>query len=152
MDKFTEQIKKLSENIVNKDQYRDNSDIYSYAVELLFSIADKGLLLLDSSSVKLHRLPTDLVPLFFHFESSGGGFVISTDVKYAFFMQSSENKIFIYGKTKTDERKSSGNTKMQQLFNIDFIENNGKVTFFDSTKKEIKPDEIILLALSWSIN
>lgn len=152
MDKFTEEIKKLSVNTEEKDPDKDISDRYLPAIESLYNFADKAVLTLKSSSVKLHRLPADLVPLFFHFESGGGGFVISTAVKYAFFMQSSENKIFIYGKSKKNGINSPGNAKMQQLFNIDFTENNENVTFYDSTNKEISPEEIVLLALSWSIN
>ena len=48
------------------------------------------------------------------------------------------------------EWKNSG--KMSQLFNLDYKENNGTVVFYDSTGKELPPDEIVLLTLSWSLN
>ena len=67
-------------------------------------------------------------------------------------MQSSDNKIFIYGKVKKTGHRGTGADKMQQLFNIDFTDNDGNVTYYDSTNKELKADEIVLLALKWSLN
>ena len=153
MEKFTELVKKLAESSKESGPVEGNSD--STAIKLLFGYAEKGVDTLISegiSSIKLHQLPGELVPLFFQFESSGSGFVISTDNKYTFFMQSRDGKIFIFGKNRRDGQNNSVNEKMQQLFNIDFTEENEKVSFFDSTKKEINADEIVLLALRWSLN
>ena len=155
MEKFIEEIKKLSVNLDKSEENKSKVYPESSAIESLFNYADKAVTSLKKDgvvSINLHRLPIDLVPLFFQFESRGEGFVLSTVKKYAFFMQSAENKIFIFGKMKRKGLKHSGNDKMQQLFNIDFTENNGNVTYFDSTGKEIKPDEIVLLALNWSLN
>ena len=153
MDKFSEDIKKIFENInekeINTKRQTDKSD----AIASLYRYAEKGVDLLRSgglSSIYLHSLPVDIVPLFFHFESGGDGFVISTAKRFAFFMQSADKKIFIYGKDKING--SYGKDKMQQLFNIDFTEDNGKVTYYDSTKKELQVEEIVLLALKWSLN
>lgn len=153
MEKFTEQLKKLAANIKESGPVDGNSE--SPAIKMLFDFAEKGIDTLRSegiSSIQLHVLSSELVPLFFHFESRGSGFVISTDKKYTFFMQSRDGKIFIYGKNRRYGQKNSVNEKMQQLFNIDFTEENEKVSFFDSTKKEIVADEIVLLALRWSLN
>lgn len=155
MDKFTEGIKKLSDNVYKQDINTESKSINSKAIDLLFEYAEKGVNTLRSnglSSVYLHRLPVDLVPLFFHFDSGGEGFVISTAKRFVFFMQSTDKKIFIYGKVKKNGFKDPGTDKMQQLFNIDFTENNGNVTYYDSTNKELKTDEIVLLALNWSLN
>ena len=153
MEKFTEQLKKMVANIKETGPVEGTSD--SAAIKLLFDFAERGIDTLRSegiSSIKLNRLPSELVPLFFHFKSSGSGFVISTDKKYTFFMQSSDGKIFIFGKNRRNGQSNNVNEKMQQLFNIDFTEENEKISFFDSTKKEISADEIVLLALRWSLN
>jgi len=155
MDKFTEEIKKLSDNVYKPDINTESKSINSHAIESLFEYAEKGVTTLKSNgitSINLHKLPVDLVPLFFHFDSGGEGFVISTAKRFAFFMQSSDKKIFIYGKVKKFGIQGPGNDKMQQLFNIDFTENNGSVAYYDSTNKELKADEIVLLALNWSLN
>ena len=153
MDKFTEEIKNIFENINENEINTERQAINSDAIATLYSYAEKGVNLLRSggfSTIYLHRLPFDIVPLFFHFESGGDGFVISTAGKFVFFMQSTEKKIFIYGKDKING--TSSKDKMQQLFNIDFTEDNGKVTYYDSTKKELQAEEIVLLALKWSLN
>jgi len=155
MDKFTEEIKKLSDNISKQDINTESKSINSKAIGSLFKYAEIGISTLRSGglpSIYLHILPADIVPLFFHFESGGEGFVISTSKKFTFFMQSSDNKIFVYGKEKKNAIQGAGSDKTQQLFNIDFTENNENVSFYDSTKKEIKADEIVLLALNWSLN
>jgi len=155
MDKFLEEINKLSSKVDKSEIYPESNSINPPAIDLLFKFSEKGINELKSNglgSVKLHRLPFDLVPLFFHFESSGEGFVISTAKKYTFFMQSADKKIFVFGKAKKIGQAVTVNDKMQQLFNIDFAENDGDVTFYDSTNKELKPDEIVLLALNWSLN
>ena len=153
MDKFAQELKKLFK-IINKEEINtENLTLKSDAIAFLYNYAEKGVNLLRSeglSSIYIHRLPVDIVPLFFHFESGGDGFVISTDKRFVFFMQSTDKKIFIYGKDKTNGSYSKD--KMQQLFNIDFTEDNGKVTYYDSTKKELIADEIVLLALKWSLN
>lgn len=154
MDKFIEEINKLSSK-VEKSDISLESNINPPAIDLLFKYSEKGIKELKSNglgSVNLHRLPFDLIPLFFHFESSGGGFVISTAKKYAFFMQSTDKKIFVFGKAKKIGHDVTVNDKMQQLFNIEFRENNGVVSYYDSTNKELKPSEIVLLALNWSLN
>ena len=150
MYKFIEEIKKLSENV--KKSVNAEEGLNTPAIRLLYSFAEIGIKTLSSGgagSVKLHRLPADLVPLFFHYESSGEGFVISTEKKYTFFMQSAEKKVFVFGKNRNN---GSGNEKMQKLLNIDYTENNAEVSFFDSTNKEINADDIVLLALRWSLN
>jgi len=155
MDKFTEEIKKLSDNISKQNINTESNNINSKAISSLFKYAETGINTFRScglSSISLHRLPVDLVPLFFHFESGGEGFVISTAKRFTFFMQSSDKKIFVYGKEKKNAIKGTGSDKTQQLFNIDFTENNGNVTYYDSTNKEIKADEIVLLALRWSLD
>ena len=68
-------------------------------------------------------------------------------------MLSAENRIFIYGSDKTgsgEAKKNSG--KMSQLFNVSFKEVSGNVHFYDSTGKELTPDEIVLLTLKWLLN
>lgn len=155
MDKFTEEIKKLSDNVYKQGKNTESKNINSKAIGSLFKFAETGVNTLRSgglSSIYLHRLPVDLVPLFFYFESESEGFIISTAKKFVFFMQSSDKKIFIYGKEKKNGIQGTGTDKMQQLFNIDFTETNGNVTYYDSTNKDIKADEIVLLALNWSLN
>ena len=153
MKEFEVEIKKIAENIKESEIFHE--DIDSEAIKLLFDLAEAGIKTLNSkgvNSVKLHQLPADLVPLFFHFESGCNGFVITTEKKYTFFMQSTGNNVFVFGKNKRKGPEDAGNDKMQQLFNIEFAENNGDMSFYDSTNKEINAEEIVLLALNWSLN
>ena len=153
MKEFEVEIKKIAENIKESEIF--HKDIDSEAIKLLFDLAEAGIKTLNSkgvNSVKLHQLPADLVPLFFHFESGCNGFVISTEKKYTFFMQSTGNKVFVFGKNKRKGPEDIGNDKIQQLFNIEFADNNGDMSFYDSTNKEINAEEIVLLALNWSLN
>ena len=95
MDKFLEEINKLSSKVDKSEIYAESNSLNPPAIDLLFKYSEKGINELKSNglaSVNVHRLPIDLVPLFFHFESSGGGFVISTAKKYTFFMQSTDKK------------------------------------------------------------
>lgn len=153
MKNYIEEVKKMASDYEESPGL--NEDVVSPAIKILFDITESGANTLGSngvSSVKIHRMPADLVPLFFHFETSGGGFILSTKNKFTFFMQSADNKIFIFGKNKRNGPEKSINDKIQQLFNIDITDNNGNISFFDSTKKEIKAEEIVLLALRWSLN
>ncbi len=155
MDKFIEEVNKLSVNVKSSEKNKEIPDENSPAIDSLFSYAKAGVNALKSNGlnyINLHRLPGDLIPLFFHFESSGAGFVISGSGKYIFFMESSEKKIFIYGMANNKRSVGQGRGKMLQLFNIDFIENGDSVVFYDSTKKELSPEEIVLLTLQWSLN
>ena len=153
MNNFIDEIRKLAESLKKIDEKPAG---YSPAVEFLYSYAESGVNTLSDSGcryVNLYMLPPDLIPLFFHFESCGFGFVVSSREKYVFFMQSAENRIFIYGSDKTgsgEAQKNSG--KMSQLFNVSFKEVSGNVHFYDSTGKELAPDEIVLLTLKWLLN
>ena len=153
MKKFIEEIRKLAENLKKSEEKPPGS---SPAVEQLYNYSKKAVKTLSAEGcryINVYMLPPDLIPLFFHFESCGSGFVISNREKYVFFMLSAENRIFIYGsdKTATDgSRVNSG--KMSQLFNISFSKENGNVQFYDSTGKELQTDDIVLLTLRWLLN
>ena len=73
-------------------------------------------------------------------------------IKNIHFLCKAGTENIYFGKNRKNGQNKSVNEKMQQLFNIDFTEENEKVSFFDSTKKEIVADEIVLLALRWSLN
>lgn len=152
MSKFIEEAEKLAKSIEKTDSKNAGE---SPAIDLLYSYADKGINILNDAGHKamnVHRLHADLVPLFFHFENSGAGFVISCSGRYVFFMQSDDNKVFIYGTNKSGNKQTMINgRKMSQLFNLDIKEKNGNVTLFDSTGNELAPGEVVLLTLKWCL-
>jgi len=156
MDKFIEEIKSLSRNNSTSNVKPISESEESKALNILFDLALVGMETFNktgSCEIKLHKIPADLVPLFFNFHYDCGGFVIKTGKKFIFIMQSEQNKIFIYGLSSRDGYSVRHNmNKAVQLLILEFKNKENGVKFFDSTNKEIKPEEIILQALKWGIS
>ncbi|MGI9533414.1 MAG: hypothetical protein ACR2NW_00550 [Thermodesulfobacteriota bacterium] len=155
MENFIEQIKNLSENH-NPSGNKEVPDPKDYeALNKLFEITEVGIDKFNENNsfpIKLHRLHADLMPLFFNFQSDSSGFIIKTENKFIFVMQSVNNNIFIYGLTSKDGadiRQSM--TRAVQLFKLEYKDNNG-IKLYDSTNREIDPEEVILQVISWGLS
>ena len=156
MDKFIEEIKNLSQNSNVSNNKRVAGSVTNEGLKKLFEIASVGVDTFNknnSFSIKLHKLPADLIPLFFNFQSDCAGFVIKTEKKYIFVMQSEQNKVFIYGLASRDGvsiRQSM--TRAVQLFNVEYKEDKNNINFYDNTRKEIQAEEIVLQIIRWGLS
>ena len=156
MDNFIKEIKKLLHNgsdTINKEIAEPDNN---KALDKLFDIAAVGVDTFNNNSsysVKLHRLHADLMPLFFNFQSECNGFVIKTEKRFIFVMQSELNKIFIYGLTTKDGASARQSmTRAVQLFNLDYKKSNDEIKYYDSTNREIQPEEVVLQLFKWGLN
>ena len=156
MDKFIKEIESLSES-VNSTGRDEASDQAEYkALSRLFEIAVIGADKYNESGsypIKIHRLHTDLMPLFFNFQSDCSGFVIKTENKFIFIMQSQNDNILIYGLTSKNGVDIRQNlTRAIQLLNLEIKENNDVIKYYDKTNREIQAEEVVLQLFKWGLS
>ena len=156
MEKFLNEIEKLSQSLEKSDTPSLKPALCSPAVEKLFDITNAGIEVFNAKgidSIKIYSLPPDILPLFFTFENETAGYVIKTDKKYIFVVGCDPNKIFIYG-TGSDGPISirGGASKTMQLFNLEFSEAENDILFFDNTNKRIEPEEVVLHVIKWGFS
>ena len=155
MSNFSEEIKKLSELHNQSESNEINYGEQFDALKVLYDITSRGVDQFNQNSalkIKLHELHPDLMPLFFNFQSDCSGFVIRTESKFIFVMQSVNNQIFIYGlasQNGVDIRQSM--TRAVQLFKLESKDEDG-IRFYDSTDRELQAEEIIIQLLSWGLS
>lgn len=155
MDDFIEEIKTLSQKTTPSENNRSYKAENNEALNVLFNIASTGVNNFNensASSIRLHRLHADLVPLLFNFQDCCGGFVIKTEKKFSFVIQSKSN-VFIYGLASKDDLQIKQNMhRTIQLLSLRCEKINEKITFYDSTNKVINPQDVVLQVIKWGLN
>ncbi len=156
MNNFIKEIKILSQRVKISENKKFNGSENNEALEILFDIAKIGINTLketNSSSVNLYRLPADLMPLFFNFQNDCGGFVIRTEKKFIFVTQNKEKRVFIYGLAIKDNFPIQQITNRRiQLLSLEYKAKKGKIEFYDSTNKTIKPEDVVLEVMKWGLS
>ena len=156
MDKFIKEIESLSESGKSSGNNEVSDQAEYKALRRLFEIAEIGADKYNESGsypIKIHRLHSDLMPLFFNFQSDCSGFVIRTENKFIFIMQSQNNNILIYGLTSKNGVDIKQNmTRAIQLLNLEIKENNNDIKYYDNTNREIQAEEVILQLFKWGLS
>ncbi len=155
MDDFIEEIKTLSQKTTPSENNRTYKEENNEALNVLFNIASTGVNNFNessASSIRLHRLHADLVPLLFNFQDSCSGFVIKTEKRFSFVIQNKSN-VFIYGLDSEDGLQIKQNMhRTVQLLSLRYEKINDKITFYDSTNKVIDPKDVVLQVMKWGLN
>ncbi len=155
MDDFIKEIKAMSQKTAASEKGKTFEAQDSEALNILFNIARSGVDNFSGNSacpIRLHRLHEDLVPLLFSFQDRCSGFVIRTEKKFSFVIQS-RSSIFIYGLASRDGSQAKQNMhRTVQLLSLRYEKVKDEITFYDNTNKVIDPQDAVLQVLKWGIS